>query len=107
MKSINQIFKNNKHLLDYDEVQNLIKYCESLEDEIVDLKQSKDSSKEISLSELVKEIYYSINSLNEDEENYEKYHNRYPEFKKPDYKDALKNLKIYLNQWAKDNKFYF
>jgi len=107
MKSINQIFQNNQKLLNYDEVQELISYCEELEDEIVENKNEKSNSKEELLSELAKEIYHSIDSLSEDEKNYEKYHDRYPEFEKPDYEDALKNLKIYLNQWSIDNRFYF
>ena len=36
MKSIREIFKNNPTLLDEPEVAQLIKYCEQLQDEIVE-----------------------------------------------------------------------
>ena len=36
MKNINQIFKNNKHLMDHPEVQELIYYCVDLEGQVVE-----------------------------------------------------------------------
>ncbi len=103
MKSINQIFKNNKHLLEFKEVQELIVYCESLEDDLIENKQNNSFSKEDELSVLIKEIYSSINSFIEDEKEYERYH----EIEKPDYKEGMLNLKSYLNEWSRNNKFYF
>jgi len=107
MKSINQIFKNNKHLLEYEEVQNLIKYTEELEDEIVESNNSKIYSKEELLIELVTEIKSSIDSFLDDEKEYEKLKERYPEFEKPDFREGMINLKKYLNEWSKNNRFFF
>ena len=38
MKSINQIFKGNKHLMDLDPVQELIEYTQELEGQVLERK---------------------------------------------------------------------
>jgi len=39
MKSINQIFRDNEHLMDLGPVEELIEYCRELEDEVVENNQ--------------------------------------------------------------------
>jgi len=46
MKNINQIFKNNKTLMDNPEVQELIDYCVELEGQVVEKKIDDTYSKE-------------------------------------------------------------
>jgi len=93
MKSINQIFKNNKSLMKEEAVDELIKYCHSLEDEIIEISQT--NSNEDKLIELVKEIYYSLIDILEEDDNNNKDIN---------YKESLKNLKKYLEEFSKDNR---
>ena len=47
MKNKLEIFKKAPDLLDEPEVQELLDYCERLEDELVDLKFEKEKSKEL------------------------------------------------------------
>jgi len=91
MKSINQIFKNNKDIINNKSVIELINYCHQLEDEIILMKQN--ISKDDILLDLVREIYYSlidIISKNKDNDNDTNYYN------------MLKNLKNYISSFSKD-----
>ena len=54
MRSINQIFKGNEHLMDLEPVDSLIDYCKDLEDEVVENKQKSDQT--IILKQLISEI---------------------------------------------------
>jgi hypothetical protein len=55
MKNKREIFKNALELLDEPEVQELLDYCDSLEDEIVDFKFEKEKNKELILLDMIKE----------------------------------------------------
>ena len=44
MKSIREIFKNKDYLLDEPEVEELMDYCEALQDEIVEFKFQKTNN---------------------------------------------------------------
>jgi len=101
MKSVNQIFKNNQDLLDNDSVKELIDYCKELEDEIIDNKQQY--SFEDKLTELVKELYYSINDIIEQDDT----NKRFNLSEGIDYEESVKNLKKYLQNFGRDNHFYF
>lgn len=102
MKSIRNIFKNNKHLMDEPEVQELIDYCTDLEGSVLDNKMSEQYDMEKNLSFLVKEIYESCCKLiKQDEEN-----DRWPELNdRPDYKSSVSGLKEYIENFARENKF--
>lgn len=101
MKSINKIFKKNPELLDNEEVNELVEYCRELEAEIIDNKQIKNFSVEKSLAQLVRELNFSINDLiKEDEESV-----RFGETSRVDYEEAMKILKDYIVEFAKDNNF--
>ena len=101
MKSINQIFKNDKNLLANHSVKKLIDYCQELENEVIDNKQSSTSIIENKLSELVRDIYSSINNTIQEDENAK----RFGEIDRVDYEEALKNLKRYLIRFSIDNNF--
>jgi len=101
MKSINQIFENNKELLDNESVIELIEYCKELEDEIIENKQQY--SFEDKLTEFIKELYYSIEDTIEQDEINKRYGLGYD----VNYEDSIKNLKKYLQNFSKDNNFRF
>jgi hypothetical protein len=99
MKSINQIFKSNKLLMDEPEVMELIEYCRELEDEVVENNQVIDQT--IILKQLISEISKSCGDLLQEDEKSE----RWPdEFDKIDFKKAVKNLKKYISSYCVDNK---
>ena len=101
MKSISQIFINNKELLDNAAVDELIEYCRSLEDKVIENKQSKNFSFENKLTELVRDIYMSVEQeIKRDEESI-----RFRETERVDYEQCMKNLKKYLLDFSKENKF--
>ena len=95
MKSISRMFKENEELLENKSVQDLIKYCEELEDTTLDLKRPKDDSLKIDLLELIFEIKSSI------EEHFKE--DRFRE-KPRDDEQALKNLQKYINNFIFDKK---
>jgi hypothetical protein len=100
MKSINQIFKQNKALMDEHEVQELIEYCRDLEGQVMDTKQSKQFSFEKELTVLVRDVYNGINDIRRMEMEHERWG-----FEVPDYKQSVQNLYDNLIKFSKDYKF--
>lgn len=101
MKSIKQIFKDNEYLMEEESVKELIEYCQELENEVIETKQVNKFSFEDKLTELVKEIYHSINSVLKEDENAI----RFKETNRVDFKFRVELLKEYLINFSKDNKF--
>ena len=101
MKSIKQIFKDNEYLMEEESVKELIEYCQELENEVIGTKQVNKFSFEDKLTELVKEIYHSINSVLKEDENAI----RFKETNRVDFKFRVELLKEYLINFSKDNKF--
>jgi len=102
LKSINQIFTSNKHLIDEPEVKELIEYCKELEGQVMESIQNKSWSMEDKLAEVVRDIYSSCNEIDKQAEN----HDRWPhDFKKPAYENIVTHLKSYLTKFASDNNF--
>tara|TARA_R110002050_G_scaffold79261_1_gene169292 strand:- start:3553 stop:3864 length:312 start_codon:yes stop_codon:yes gene_type:complete len=101
MKSIRQIFKDNEYLMEEESVKELIQYCQELENEVIETKQVNKFSFEDKLTELVKEIYHSINSVLKEDENAI----RFKETNRVDFKFRVELLKEYLINFSKDNKF--
>lgn len=102
MKSINDILENNKDLLNDSRVKNLIEYCRDLEGDLMYKKQNEKYSKELILSDLVKDIYNSIKDIKDKELLNDRWPN---EFDKVNYKDSIDNLKKYLESFSRDNNF--
>jgi glycyl-tRNA synthetase beta subunit len=88
MKSINQLLENDKELLSNNKVKNLIDYCLELEDKVIEHKM--DTSNEIVLLELVRDIHYSVSQYIKDD-------------KKMDCEKGLQNLKKYIEDYSDDN----
>lgn len=100
MKSIGQIFRNNKQLMDEPEVQELIEYCRELEGEVMDRKIDDNYDKEHVLRGMLKDIRTGINdTLAEDEESV-----RFNEIPRVDFKQAMLNLKKFISEMCYLNK---
>jgi hypothetical protein len=99
MRSINQIFKGNEHLMDLEPVDSLINYCRELEDEVVENKQKNDQT--IILKQLISEINKSCFELLEDDKKSERWSN---DFEKIDFKESIVNLREYIIKYCLDNK---
>jgi hypothetical protein len=99
MRSINQIFKGNEHLMDLEPVDSLIDYCRELEDEVVENKQKSDQT--IILKQLISEINKSCFELLEDDKKSERWSN---DFEKIDFKESIVNLREYIIKYCLDNK---
>ena len=92
MKNINQIFKNNKELMNHNEVQELMDYCVELEGQVVEKKIDDTYSKEEIYLQILKDIYDSCDKTLEDDQLSE----RFKETPRVDFKEAVINLKKYM-----------
>lgn len=101
MKNINQIFKNNKHLMDSLEVMELIEYCRELEGDVMDVEINKQYDKEEVLHNIVKEIHSSCHQLISDEEESV----RFGETPRVDFEKSILNLKEYIEDINRVYKF--
>lgn len=100
MKSINQIFKNNPELMDIPEVGELIEYCKNLESVVIENKQDKEFSFEDKLTELVRDIFNGIRDVEKQKEEHIRFN-----FEAPNYETCVENLKSYLLNFSRENKF--
>ena len=99
MKSINQIFRGNEHLMDLGPVEELIDYCRELEDEVVNNSQVVDQT--IVLKQLISEINRSCKELLEENEKSERWGK---DFEPVDFKESIVNLREYIIKYCLDNK---
>jgi|688.fasta_scaffold2557729_1 hypothetical protein len=82
MKSIHSIFKKKSYLLNEPEVQELIDYCDDLQSQLIDIKQSEQFSKEDIFKEMIREILVGCDEILEGQDI--------------DYKKMIENLKFYI-----------
>ena len=101
MKKPRNFFKNKPELLDEPEVDALLNYCESLEEELIDLKFEKNANKELVLLDMIKEVMKGCNAL----ENEQMEHERFG-FEAPDYQETVSNLKSYIQEICRTNKIW-
>lgn len=101
MKNKLDIFKKAQDLLDEPEVQELLAYCDRLEDEIVDFKFEKTNNKELILLDMIREVIKGCNAMEKEQLEHERFG-----FEAPNYYDAISNLKSYILEICKDNKIY-
>ena len=93
MKNINQIFKDNEHLMDLYPVEELIEYTRDLEGQVLERKVDDTYNKEHMLKTMLSDI---LSSCREYEEN-KILQDRYPElYQKVDADDLVKNLMEYI-----------
>jgi hypothetical protein len=98
MKNKLEIFKKAQDLLDEPEVQELLDYCERLEDELVDLKFDKEKSKELILLDMIKEVIKGCNAIEKEQLEHERFG-----YEAPNYQETIANLKNYILSQCKDN----
>ena len=93
MKSINQIFKGNEHLMDLQPVEELIEYTQNLEGQVMERKVEDNYDKEHMLKSMLSDI---LDSCREYEEN-KILQDRYPDlYQKVDADSLVKNLMDYI-----------
>ena len=99
MKSINQLLNYNQDLVDNPSVQKLINYTQELEDEIIQLKQNNNFSKEQHLLDFLLSIKKSCaDIIKADEENI-----RFNLNESYDYIKAISTLDNNISQFLIDN----
>ena len=92
MKNINQIFKNNTHLIDEPEVIELIDYCRELEGKLMEVEINKQYDKEDILINVIRDIKESCEqTINDNEESI-----RFNETPRVDFEKSVVNLKKYI-----------
>lgn len=101
MKNKLEIFKKAPDLLDEPEVQELLDYCERLEDELVDLKFEKEKSKELIMLDMIKEVIKGCNAIEKEQLEHERFG-----YEAPNYQATISNLKSYILKICRINKIY-
>ena len=102
MKTPYEIFKNNSELLQNPAVKELVSEYTEVCDALIDLQQVSEMSKEKYLLILVREIRDSISmELKRDLEA-----ERFGESERVDFKNAVENLRNYLNDYCRDHQIY-
>jgi len=101
MKKPRDFFKNKPSLLDEPEVEVLLEYCESLEEELIDLKFEKNANKELVLLDMIKEVMKGCNALEKEQMEHERFG-----FESPDYQETVSNLKSYIQEICRINKIW-
>lgn len=101
MKNKLEIFKKAPDLLDEPEVQELLEYCERLEDELVDLKFEKEKSKELIMLDMIKEVIKGCNAIQKEQLEHERFG-----YEVPNYQATISNLKSYILEICRINKIY-
>jgi hypothetical protein len=101
MKNKLEIFKKAPDLLDEPEVQELLDYCERLEDELVDLKFEKEKSKELIMLDMIKEVIKGCNAIEKEQLEHERFG-----YEAPNYQATISNLKSYILEISRINKIY-
>lgn len=102
MKTASEIFKNDPELLEKPAVKELISEYEKTCDALIDLQQVSELSKETFLKILISEIRGSISmELKRDLEA-----ERFGESERVDFKNAVENLRIYIDDYCRDHQIY-
>lgn len=87
--------------MDEPEVQELLEYCDRLEDELVDFKFEKENNKQLIMLDMLKEVIKGCNAIEKEQLEHERFG-----YEAPDYRSTISNLKNYIVEICKDNKIY-
>ena len=98
MKKPREIFKNKPNLLEETEVEQLLDYCEKLQDELVDLKFHQNENKQLIMLDMLKEIVKAC----EETEKQQRESIRFG-LESPDFEASISNLKRYLKIRCREN----
>lgn len=102
MKSISQIFRTNRELLDEPEVQELAEYTRELEGLVMGRKIDDNYDKEDVLLGIIRDIYSSCKDTLEQDELHERFPNEVEPIK--DYKESIVNLKRFISEMCRENR---
>jgi hypothetical protein len=99
MKNINQIFKNNKDLMNNPEVSELIDYCIDLEGKVLDTEIKDSYNKEHILKSSLFDILHGCREfIKEDELSI-----RFRETPRIDFKTSVENIISFIEKMCEDN----
>lgn len=101
MKSPRELFKNNPTLLDEPEVEQLLEYCEKLEEELIDFKFEKEKNKELAMKDMLQEVIKGCNDLEKEQAEHERFG-----YEAPNYQESILNLKRYILERCREEKIY-
>lgn len=101
MKSLRDILRKNPEISDDEAVQELLAYCEELENEVIEQRFEKNNSKELILLDMIREVVKSCQALDKEQMEHERF--GYPA---PDYAEAVKSLKWYILKRCQESKIY-
>ena len=101
MRSVREIFKSKEYLLDEPEVEQLVEYCEELQDEIVEFKFQKTNNKELAMLDMLKEVIKGCNAIEKEQMEHERFG-----YEAPNYQETLSNLKSYIYNRCRDEKIW-
>ena len=93
MKSINQIFKGNEHLMDLSPIEELIEYTQELEGQVFEKNIEDNYDKEHMLKSMLQDILHSCRDMEETNQLAERYPGMY---EKSDAESLVRNLKTYI-----------
>ena len=93
MKNINQIFKNNKHLMDEPVVIELVEYTRELEEIVLQRKIEDSYDKEHMLKSMLSDILTSCRDMEDTNQLADRYPGMY---EKSEAESLVKNLKTYI-----------
>jgi hypothetical protein len=101
MKNIQHLFRNKDYLLDEPEVEQLLAYCEQLQDEIVEFKYQQTLNKELAMKDMLREILKACNEAQKQQAEGLRFG-----LEAPDFEAAITHLKNYINERCRDERIY-
>ena len=101
MKNKLEIFKNAQDLLEEPAVNELLEYCEKLEDELVDFKFEKNNNKELIMLDMLREVIKGCQALEKEQLEHDRFG-----YDAPDYRETIVNLKSYIYEICRINKIW-
>ncbi len=101
MKQIRKIFANKDFLLDEPEVEQLIDYCEELQDQLIEFRFEKDNNKQLIMLDMIKEIVKACEEVEKQQREFIRFG-----LEPPDFEAGISNLKRYITTTCRDHKIY-
>ncbi|MEC5164795.1 hypothetical protein RCH18_000517 [Flavobacterium sp. PL11] len=102
MKKPREIFKNRPHLLLETEVEELLNYCEKLQDELVDLKFEQNENKQLIMLDMLREIVKACDETEKQQKEFLRFG-----LEPPNYEESISNLKRFLVVRCRENGIWF
>ncbi len=101
MKNIRKIFEKNDFLLDEPEVEELLQYCEELQDQIIEFNYQQTLNKELAMKDMLTEILKACNETQKQQAEALRFG-----LEAPDFEAAITHLKNYINERCRDERIY-